>query len=200
MEFFVQWISKIVLFLLLAMVADMVLPSGLMKKYARLVMSILLLLIFLGPIFQVIQLDPEQLMNAAERTLDQQVSETQLQESIETKKNEILAAQAAYKLEQVDQALEGKLAGPLLKEHGVQLSELDLVFKGDTYEFDALDKLVLTISKQEQKGDVEEITISFSEQPEPVNKDDTAPIEKWVAEYLGMEQSQIEIRWEEDHE
>ncbi|KHE69176.1 stage III sporulation protein AF, partial [Halobacillus sp. BBL2006] len=88
MNLFIEWITRIVLFLLLAMVADALLPSGLMKKYARLVMSILLLLIFLGPLLQVLKVDPNQLLKTAEESMNQQVDVMELDESIEKKKKE----------------------------------------------------------------------------------------------------------------
>lgn len=62
MNLFIEWITRIVLFLLLAIVADALLPSGLMKKYARLVLSVLLLLIFLGPLLQLLKINPDQLL------------------------------------------------------------------------------------------------------------------------------------------
>ncbi|RWZ60110.1 stage III sporulation protein AF [Halobacillus fulvus] len=201
MELFVEWITKIVLFLILAVVADMVLPSGMMRKYAKLVLSILLLLVFLGPLLQVLQINPEQIMRAANRTMENEVPAPFTNEDIETKKNEILQGQDAYKLEQVTKAIEEKLKGPLLEEFQVLVTEVELQFLKEPYELESLDKLFVTISPEEDGGEVDVVEdISIMEETKPETKPDDHPIRQLIAEYLELEEEQIVIRWEEEDE
>lgn len=198
MDWFIDWITQIVLFLLLAMVADTLLPSGLMRKYARLVMSILLLLIFLGPLLQVLQVDPDEVMRVANEQMNQEVNAYELDEDIEKKKSEILKGQGAYKLEQVTQALQKELEPQLKKEQDVTLLNVEMSFQGEQYDMESLDKLMVTLSQQSLDDQVEEVQISFDDQPAPVGNQQTEKLRAWIADYLGLGQEQIEIRWEEE--
>ncbi|MCA1009644.1 stage III sporulation protein AF [Halobacillus halophilus] len=199
MNLFIEWITRIVLFLLLAIVADALLPSGLMKKYARLVLSVLLLLIFLGPLLQLLKINPEQLLKKAEYTMNEEMEVDALDESIEEKKKEILEGQDAYKLEQVTQSLSAELKDPL-KEQNLQLVDLEMSFLQEPYQMDTLDKLVLTLTPLEESKTVENVSISIMEKQAPKEEEQLDGIQDWVSKYLELDKAQIEIRWEEEDE
>ncbi|MCA0970123.1 stage III sporulation protein AF [Halobacillus litoralis] len=200
MNWFIEWITQIVLFLLLAMVADTLLPSGLMKKYARLVMSILLLLIFLGPLLDVLSIDPEEIMNAADEQMNQQVNADLVEDEIEKKKSEILEGQGAYKLEQVTQSLQAELENPLKEELDLQLIGVEMSFLNETYDMETLDRLMITVSRDMTTEQVKEVDVSFEDKPDDPNKEVTERVKSWVADYVGLEKDKIEIRWEEEDE
>ncbi|MBH0229834.1 stage III sporulation protein AF [Halobacillus yeomjeoni] len=200
MEMFTEWITRIVLFLLLAMVADALLPSGLMKKYARLVMSILLLLIFLGPLLQLLKINPHQLMNAAEYQMNQQMNAETIEENIEKKKSEILKGQDAYKLEQVSEALVNEIKEPLLKEQQLLVVGLEMTFEGDFMDMDSLDKLYFTLRHSPEDTPVEIVDISIMEAPVQEDDGSDEEVRKWIAEKLDLPFEQIEIRWEDKDE
>ncbi|MCY8267765.1 stage III sporulation protein AF, partial [Bacillus haynesii] len=44
MEFLTEWLTNIILFILMAIVIDMLLPNSSMQKYAKMVISLLLML------------------------------------------------------------------------------------------------------------------------------------------------------------
>lgn len=197
---FTDWITRIVLFLILAMIADALLPSGLMKKYARLVMSILLLLIFLGPLLQVLNVDPESIMKSAEYKMNQQIDATLIEENIEKKKKEILQGQDAYKLEQVTQALASEIEKPMKEDHHLMLVDLEMTFQGDSYDLGTLDKLTLTLASIKEEAPVQLVDINIMEQTDTQNEKDDAEVKKWIAEKVGLKIEQIEIRWEDEDE
>ncbi|MGP4067767.1 stage III sporulation protein AF [Halobacillus sp. B29] len=199
MNLFIEWITRIVLFLLLAIVADALLPSGLMKKYARLVLSVLLLLIFLGPLLQLLKINPDQLMKKAEYTMNEEMEVDSLDDSIEEKKKEILEGQDAYKLEQVTQSLSAELKDPL-KEQNLQLVDLEMSFLQEPYQMDTLDKLVLTLTPLEESKTVENVSISIMEKQAPKEEKQVDSIQAWISQYLELDKAQIEIRWEEEDE
>lgn len=199
MNLFIEWITRIVLFLLLAIVADALLPSGLMKKYARLVLSVLLLLIFLGPLLQLLKINPEQIMKKAEYAMNEEMEVDSLDDSIEEKKKEILEGQDAYKLEQVTQSLSAELKDPL-KEQNLQLVDLEMSFLQEPYQMDTLDKLVLTLTPLEESKTVENVSISIMEKQAPKEEKQLDSIQDWVSKYLELDKAQIEIRWEEEDE
>lgn len=201
MELFIEWITRIVLFLLLAMVADALLPSGVMKNYARLVMSILLLLVFLGPLLQLLQIDPERLLKSADQKMEEQWDTGSLDDTIESKKNEILQGQDAYKLEQVTEALSAELAPSLKEEKDVTLQDTAMTFTGQPYSMETLEKVTLTISRSQEMGEVENVDISFMDEPSPaVSQEEDTELVKWMGTKLDLKPEQIEIHWEDQDE
>lgn len=200
MEYFIDWITKIVLFLLLAMVADALLPSGVMRKYARLVMSILLLLIFLGPLLQILNVDPERLVQHANASMQQQWDAEVLDENIESKKNEILEGQDAYKLEQVTKALTAELETPLKEEQNLALVHVEMSFQQEPYSLETLDNLTLTLSRDEEKQAVEDVEISIMDEVATKEDNQDPELLQWIADYLDLDKEQISIRWEEEDE
>ena len=59
MSFLTEWLTSIILFILFAIVIDMLLPSSSMQKYAKMVVSLLLIIVMLNPIFKLFKTDPE---------------------------------------------------------------------------------------------------------------------------------------------
>ncbi len=51
MELLSLWLKKIILLILLATFVELLLPSGTMQKYVKMVMGLLLLMTFLAPVF-----------------------------------------------------------------------------------------------------------------------------------------------------
>ncbi|WLR46305.1 stage III sporulation protein AF [Halobacillus litoralis] len=200
MEYLIEWITKIVLFLLLAMVADALLPSGVMKNYARLVMSILLVLIFMGPLLQILNIDPESLVQRADQTMQQQLDAEVFEEKVESKKNEILAGQDAYKLEQVTQALAAEIETPLKEEQNLVLVDVQMSFHQQPYSLETLDKLTLTLSRDELTQSVEDVEISIMDEGDTEEEKQDPGLLKWVADYLDLNKEQIIIRWEDEDE
>lgn len=59
MSFLTEWLTSIILFILFAIVIDILLPSSSMQKYAKMVVSLLLIIVMLNPIFKLFKTDPE---------------------------------------------------------------------------------------------------------------------------------------------
>jgi len=63
MHFLTEWIMNIIVFILLAMIVDMLLPSSAMKKYTKLVTGLLLIAIILTPVLKIFSQDFDSLMD-----------------------------------------------------------------------------------------------------------------------------------------
>ncbi|MFC7320843.1 stage III sporulation protein AF [Halobacillus campisalis] len=204
MQVFIQWITEIVLFLLLAMVADALLPSGAMRKYARLVMAILLLLVILDPLLQFLKLDPQQIIQSVESRMDTSIKTEEMSGEIEDKKNEILRGQDAYTLQQVEEAVLDQLQKPLKADYELSLNQVDFKFLEESYSMESLDKLILYVSSNNEEGDIEEVIISTSSEDTnqnlTVRNEDRDRVYEYVADQLDLNRQQIEIHWEEGHE
>lgn len=57
MSFLTEWIANIILFIMLAVILDLLLPNSAMQKYAKMVISLLLIVIILSPIFKLLSAD-----------------------------------------------------------------------------------------------------------------------------------------------
>lgn len=60
MDFIKEWVTNIILFVLLATVIDMLLPSSKLQKYTKMVTGLLLIAIILTPILRIISSDFEE--------------------------------------------------------------------------------------------------------------------------------------------
>lgn len=90
MSFLTEWLTTIVLFILFAIVIDMLLPSSSMQKYAKMVVSLLLIVVMLTPIFKLFKTDPEVIFEYL--TKNGQSESADIKNQINSKKIEIQAS------------------------------------------------------------------------------------------------------------
>ena len=65
MSFLTSWISNIIIFILLATVIDMLLPSSSLQKYTKMVIGLLLIAIIITPILSLFQTNFDQILASA---------------------------------------------------------------------------------------------------------------------------------------
>ncbi|MFX5499324.1 stage III sporulation protein AF [Bacillus subtilis] len=106
MSFLTEWLTTIVLFILFAIVIDMLLPSSSMQKYAKMVVSLLLIVVMLTPIFKLFKTDPEIIFEYL--TKNGQSESADIKNQINSKKIEIQASQRAYILDEMAVQLKKK--------------------------------------------------------------------------------------------
>jgi stage III sporulation protein AF len=61
MSYLTEWITSIILFILLATVVEMLLPNSSMQKYTKLVIGLLLIVVILTPILKLLSTDLDEL-------------------------------------------------------------------------------------------------------------------------------------------
>ncbi|KLV24601.1 stage III sporulation protein AF [Bacillus altitudinis] len=115
MSFLTEWITSIILFILFAIVIDLLLPNSSMQKYAKMVVSLLLIVVMLNPIFALFRADPDQIFSEIMKGKDQVQSE-EIKNQMNLEKKEIQASQRAYILKQMAVQLEKSAKEPLEKE------------------------------------------------------------------------------------
>jgi len=115
LSFLTEWITSIVLFILFAIVIDLLLPNSSMQKYAKMVVSLLLIVVMLNPIFALFRADPDQIFSEIMKGKDQAQSE-EIKNQMNLEKKEIQASQRAYILKQMAVQLEKSAKEPLEKE------------------------------------------------------------------------------------
>src|SRR5699024_4851760 len=90
MDMLIQWVTQIVIFILLATIIDLLIPAHSMKKYVKFVVGLILILIVMQPIFYLFQTDIKQALEASVKDylFDDQATED-MNDLIEMQKSEL---------------------------------------------------------------------------------------------------------------
>ncbi|MRH43162.1 stage III sporulation protein AF [Aquibacillus halophilus] len=202
MDFIIDWITQIILFLLLAMVIELILPNSDMKKYINMVVGLLLILIFLQPLFQLFKVDVEDIITSAVPALDTTREEEMMKNSIELKKSEIQASQDAYVLEEMAVQMINQVKEGLSKEYDVAIIDITFQFEGVKQpEMENLEKINVMLgqskSNQADDGAVEDIVIDLDKNEETEQlTPDTEKIKMYLSEQWQLDNQLITILWE----
>ena len=132
MTFLTEWVINIILFLLMMIVVDMLLPNSQFKKYTKIVTSLLLMTIILTPLFQLFTKDYDEILTAISPTSHEYHAE--VENKIDFKKNEIQASQSAYILEQMAVQMKTEVEEELIDQFGLQINNIDIQLSGKTLE------------------------------------------------------------------
>jgi stage III sporulation protein AF len=125
MDFLKEWVTNIILFILLATVIDMLLPNSGLQKYTKMVTGLLLIAIILTPIFKLISKDFESAL--ASISTHQVPGEKNMKNLIDLKKKEIQASQHAYILDELAVKLKKDVKEELMEQYGLEITKIDFV-------------------------------------------------------------------------
>ncbi|MED1205172.1 stage III sporulation protein AF [Heyndrickxia acidicola] len=127
MHYLTQWVSNIIVFILLAMIVDMLMPDSSMKKYTKMVTGLLLIAIILTPI---VKLTSENMDNMfAALSSANGINDGEMKSSIEMKKVEIEKTQHAYILEQMAVQLKKEANGELVDQYQKSIQTIKVEMK-----------------------------------------------------------------------
>ncbi len=201
LSFIAEWITNIILFILLATIVDMLLPSSSMQKYVKMVTGLLLILIILTPLFSLFKSDLDQVL--LNMNLKPVQTEKNLENLIDLKKKEIQASQRAYALETVQVQIRNDVEEELIKEQTnlkVQKVKIFLTSeaeKNDAVTYDDIQSIQVVLSEKTAEPNdvpvVKPVEIDTSKQIEPVYKEVDQTNVKAITKSLST-------RWEMDSE
>ncbi|WP_071395718.1 stage III sporulation protein AF [Bacillus tuaregi] len=129
MEFIKEWVTNIILFVLFAMMIDMLLPNSKFQKYTKMVIGLLLIAIILSPIFKLISQDFEATMASIPDFGNHE--EHNIKNLIDSQKTEIQASQDAYILKQMAVQLKKDAEEELMDQYGLVITDLNLLVDKD---------------------------------------------------------------------
>lgn len=196
MDLINEWITNIILFILLAIIIDLLLPNSSMQKYVKMVVGLLLIVIILTPLFRIFSTDVETLLQSI-NLKSSNGQDQNLENLIEMKKNEIQASQHAYILEQMAVQMKSDVNEELVQKYGLNVKHISLnipdekitedVLKGDISSIEVV--LSEEVEKTETVTKVETVSIDTSK---PIQKDENQ-VEAEVVKFLAS-------KWEIDPE
>ncbi|NHM32197.1 stage III sporulation protein AF [Neobacillus terrae] len=189
MSYLIEWVTNIIMFILLATVIDMLLPSSSMQKYIKIVTGLLLIAIILTPVLKLISKDFESAFSSI-TSLQAPGGENNMENLIESKKKEIQASQHAYILEQMAVQLKKGVEGELMDQYGLEIAKIDILADEKTNQTfpDNLQRVSVLLKHPDKQIEtveaVKQITID-TETPLST-KQDSEPAKK-IAAYLSKE-------------
>jgi stage III sporulation protein AF len=167
MQIVIEWAANILIFILFAMMIDLLLPSSNMQKYVKMVVGLILLLLMLSPVLELLSIHPDRLI--ASIIPERESQQEMMKNEIEMKKKEIQASQRAYILEQMAVQMKNQVDEELMKEYGLSVEDVSLQTKekenlqipGD---IEAIEVVLVT---QEKMGEIQPVVIDTSK---PINE------------------------------
>ncbi|MFD1850592.1 stage III sporulation protein AF [Oceanobacillus bengalensis] len=201
MDILVEWVTQIILFIILATIIDLLIPQTAMKKYINLVVGLILILILLNPIFHVLNIDIESALNQSFSQIDEaRSSNDSVENLIEMQKKDIEMTQDAYILEQMAVPLIDIAKDPLMEEYQLEITNIDFNFQNTqelTYE-DLVGVIVYVKEIEEGEGEmgvVEDVVINTDDPIEREARQDEEVKER-LMELWELHDKELMLYWE----
>jgi stage III sporulation protein AF len=197
MQFLTEWVTNIIIFVLLATVIDMLLPNSSLQKYTKIVTGLLLIAIILTPVLKLISKDFETAF--ASIPIFEQKEEKNMENLIELKKKEIQASQRAYILETTAVPLKEGAKEELMNQFGLEIAHIDFQLDDANTKFpDNLQKVIVQLKTVEEKGNAVEAIkpVEINTNQPPPTKQITAQSEEVItllAKKWNVSESAIEV-------
>ncbi|CQR46792.1 Stage III sporulation protein AF (Spore_III_AF) [Paraliobacillus sp. PM-2] len=195
MEYFIMWITRLVLFLFLVLIVEMLLPQTAMRKYVHIVLSFLFLLMFLHPLFQLFNMNINQAISQSINTFEQSLNENQLKNQIENKKIEIQASQDAYVEEELIVQMKKQVEEGLIENYGMEI--LNVQFRSnENITADTLAQASIYVEVQEntKKSEVKEVVIGNEHAQNNQSNDETLQeVSDYLAEQWEVKPEQLDV-------
>lgn len=202
MEYLTDWVTTLIVFILVAVLIEMLMPSSKFQRYIRLCLSLTLMVIILQPLFYLFQRDIHSFL--PEYYEGEIVSAEWMEEKMIQKKTEIQAGQDAYISEQMAEQMELQVAEEVEKKWNMELSRVEVEFLEDV-NADTIDPsqaffVHVTLNEKKQEGAVEAIapvhiqTESENEQSSPPSS--LREIERFLASNWEVEEQNLSIELE----
>ncbi|MBC5637175.1 stage III sporulation protein AF [Ornithinibacillus sp. BX22] len=204
MDFLINWVAQIIVFILLATIIDLLVPTGGMKKYIKFVIGLVLILIFLQPIFYLFKVDIKEAVEQSFSTLiNETSSDPKVENLIELQKSEIESSTSAYILEQMAVQLKDIASAPLLDNYQAEIKKLDFDFKeGAAISYEGLEEVVVYLGESEAGegavNAVEDVVIDARKQEVTTQEVDIdlQEVESLLRETWELSDKKLTVIWE----
>lgn len=200
MGFLTEWITNIIVLVLLAGVIELLLPGNQFQSYIKMVIGLLILLAMLSPLFKLLNSDMDQVFQAME--LPAAAKENEIKNSIEKNKSEIQGAQRAYILEQMAVPMKKQVQEELNKTYELEIVDLQIQTNSGTDPLkpeDITGAKVVLAKHHEQAGisEVSEVDVNISDAGNQAEKNEVPEeIVHFLASQWQLDSQQVEAEME----
>ncbi|MBY7143401.1 stage III sporulation protein AF [Virgibacillus sp. NKC19-3] len=204
MDALIQWVTQIIIFLLLAAIVDLLVPTTPMKKYIKLVVGLILILILLQPIFYLFNVNIQNELEASFLQVSEETSNNESVENlIELQKNEIQDSQDAYILEQMAVQLKDLAEDPLLEEHQAEIRDIQFLFSSEEeLTFENLEEVIVYLQEADEEDEegavdlVKDVEINTNDPVVEEEEQDSEEIKSLLREVWELHNKEVTITWE----
>lgn len=199
MQIITTWVSNIILFVLLAIIIDLLMPNSSLQRYTKMVIGLLLIVIILNPVLKIFNTNIEDILTTFRLpTVEEKV---EVENLIENKKKEIQASQRAYILEQMAVQMKTMVEGELMKDYGLKVEAVQLQFSEDEGPLSEEDLKAVKVIVHEENSNgenesipaVKDIAIDTTTPFIKKEKNDLSAVEQFLAENWQLEQSKVDV-------
>lgn len=199
MTFLMEWVTQIILFIILATIIDLLIPQSSFQKYIKLAIGLILILILLNPVFSVLNIDIREAVSSSMLKISNEKEISSMENLIDLQKKEIESAQHAYILEQMAVQLKN-IAEPELKDaFAVEIANIEFVFENNRQaSYENLNEIIVTLTEGKKEEGmmkaVEDVEINTDE---PLKKlDNDEEIIAYLEKVWELQDKKITIFWE----
>jgi stage III sporulation protein AF len=203
LDLLINWVSQIIIFILLATIIDLLVPAGGMKKYIKFVIGLILIFLFLQPIFYLFKVDIQAAVRSSfSSMLDDSSQASEVENLIEMQKSEIESSSGAYILEQMAVQLKDIASAPLLDNYQAEIRDLEFQFiDGAAYSYEGLEEVIVYLEHSEAGegavNAVEDVVINTGKQNTKTEEEiDIQGIESLLRETWELTDKKLTVRWE----
>ncbi|MED1863518.1 stage III sporulation protein AF [Fictibacillus nanhaiensis] len=201
MAFLTEWITNIIILVLLAGVIELLLPGNQFQNYIKMVVGLLILLAMLSPLFKLVNSDLDQVFLAMD--LPTAAKEDEIKNSIEENKSEIQSAQRAYILEQMAVPMKKQVQEELKLTYELEIVDLHIRTEIGKEPLEAEDirgaKVVLAkYHDQAEISEVSEVDVSVSdpERKESLEQPVSSEVIQFLAREWQLDADQVDVHLE----
>lgn len=202
MDFFIEWVSNIIVYILVATVIMMLIPNNGLAKYVRFVASLLLIVMMLQPIFQLFNVNIKEVLAGYHSTTYEASNE--IKNEINNKKNEIQAAERAYILKQMAVQMKKEVEKNFTESFEQVITNVELEVKDGVSTVKTagdLSKVTVFVSaKNDETSNVEPVQEVTVNTDEPIKTDSEKikqqELQSYLADRWQLEDKQIEVKME----
>lgn len=202
MDFFIQWVSNIIVYILIATIIMMLIPNTGLAKYVRFVASLLLIVMMLQPVFQLFKVNIKEVLAGYQSTTYEANSE--IKNEINNKKNEIQAAERAYILKQMAVQMKKEVEENITQQFEQVVTNVELEVKEGVTTIKTpqdLSKVTVFVSaKKDETSNVEPVQEVSVNTTDPIQTDSEKikqqELQSFLADRWQLEDKQIEVKME----
>lgn len=201
MDIISRWVTQIIVFLLLAIIIDLLIPATSMKKYIKLVVGLILMLIFLKPIFYLFTIDLQsELSPSLESLYEGEMSLEMMEDLTKMQKVDIETVQAAYILEEMAFQLKDLAQEPLLENYHVEITNIEFsFFTEQEISFEGLEEVIVYLDEFSDKdgivSEIDEVNIQTEKNDDYVENDQDEEIKLLLQEVWEFQNKELTIKW-----
>lgn len=187
-----DWITKVIILILLGTILEMLIPENSMKKYVHFIFGLIYLLMLAQPIFYLFQTDiTEQVKRMENVIFSDEEDKGDLKKNIEKQKEDIQAKQTAYIWSELAQDYKRIAEDELRFSHDIYLKDV---------EFNTEEEIVVTLVDNDEPNTAITIEkIKIKDKADNKQLKDEREIENRLRTIWQLDnQVTVTLQWEED--